>query len=494
MSKALGVLWILIILGAVFIGSYLFEPDSGNPEENTSSTTDQSVEIVTQQETLDLTEGDGKTYTEYINAAQESYNNGELSIAIKNYTAAVRLNPRSKEPFIALGNTYLANNQPDEAKTTFRTAQDLDPYSMEIQIGLIRSYINLRDIEKAKEMLDNLEQTDALVQYYQGIISILYKDFDAAKELFTFLATNEEFAIPDWVKENSLKFTEAYEIFSSYPEGEKVHLKTLLAKALSDVGEFEAAIPLLYDIIAEKNDYRDAWIVLGYSYLNTAKTLDAIDAFTQAKALNEEKSETLFFLGLAHYANNDLEKAIYYLEEADRKGFEPKDEITLRLGDLYLLKKDYDKSTIKYEETLSMNKKSMDVYVRAIWLNLNKLNNPEKALKLAVIALENNPEEPMSYNLIGWSKTALGNFEEADKYLKQALAMNPDFDAAHLNFGWLYELQGKTALAKEYYKRAYILGKGGSIANLAAQRFNHLTETELKNKYLQVDISAPSTN
>ncbi|MBT4917801.1 tetratricopeptide repeat protein, partial [Candidatus Peregrinibacteria bacterium] len=452
------------------------------------------IEIVTQQEIIDVSEADSKTYTEYIKTAQEHFNKGELNKAIEDYTSAVRLNPRSKEPLIALGNTYLLNNQPSESKATFRAAQDLDPYSMEIQIGLVRSYINLRDIEKAKEMLDNLEETDSVVQYYKGIVLILFKDFEGAKEIFTFLATNEEFTIPDWIRTNSLKFTDAYDTFTFYSEGEDVHLKTLLAKALSDAEEFEAAIPLLYDIIAEKNDYRDAWLILGYAYLNTNKILDSIDAFTQAKALNEDKPETLFFLGLAHYANNNIEKAIYYLEEADRKGYEPKDEISLRLGDLYLLKKDYEKSTIKYEETLSMNKKSMDVYVRAIWLNLNKLNNPAKALKLANIALEHNPEEPMSYNLVGWSKTALGDFEEANKYLKEALAMNPDFDAAHLNFGWLYELQGKTALAKEYYKRAYMLGQGGSIGNLAAQRYNSLTEAELKNKYLQVNISAPSNN
>jgi len=488
----MGILWILIIIGSVFIGSHLFEPASGNPE--TDVLNNENVQVVTQQEVLNLSTGENKTYTEYLNLAKGYFTENNLEKAIENYIKAIKLNPRTQDPQIALANIYLSNNQPDEAKKMFRSAQDLDPYSIEIQIGLVRSYINLRNIEKAKDVLEQLEETDPTVQYYKGIISILYKEFDEAKENFTFLATTDLVEIPDWVQENSLKFIDAYDTFSHFPEGEDVHLKTLLTKALSDVSEYEAAIPLLYDVIAEKNDYRDAWVILGYSYLNTEKTLDAIDAFTQAKALNEEKAETLFFLGLAYYANDDIEKAIYYLEDADRKGYEPRDEITLRLGDLYLLKENYEKASMKYEETLSMNKKSIDIFVRAVWLNIDKLNNPQKAEKLAQIALEHNPEDAMSYNLVGWTKAATNDFTEADKYLRQALAMNPNFDAAHLNFGWLYELQGKTALAKEYYKKAYMLGKGASIGNLAAQRFNHLTEAELKNKYLQVNISAPSTN
>jgi len=113
--------------------------------------------------------------------------------------------------------------------------------------------------------------------------------------------------------------------------------------------------------------------------------------------------------------------------------------------------------------------------VRAIWLNIDKLDNATKAVELAQKALEVHPEEAMSYNLLGWSYTATGNFQEAEQYLNQALSLNPDFDAAILNLGWLKEKQGKTVLAKEYYKKAYNLGNGNSIASLAAKRYNNIT-------------------
>ena len=241
----------------------------------------------------------------------------------------------------------------------------------------------------------------------------------------------------------------------------------------------EQHIPLLYDILNIKNNYRDAWIVLGYAYLNINKPDDAIDALTQAKDLTPEKPETLFYLGLAYFNKNDLDKAIYYIEKADKQGYEPKDQINLKLGDLYLLKKDYQKSADSYENVISKNTKNLDIFVRAIWLNIEQLDQPEKALALSQKALETHPNEAMSYNLLGWSYTALGKYDEAKKDLDIAISMQPDLDAANLNYGWLSEKSGDATEAKAYYKKAYALGHGNSVSKLAATRYNSLNQNGL---------------
>ncbi len=193
---------------------------------------------------------------------------------------------------------------------------------------------------------------------------------------------------------------------------------------------------------------------------------------------------------MAYFADNDIDKAIYYIEKADENGFEPKDEINLKLGNLYILKENFKKAAQKYEEVISANSKNIDVFVRAVWLNIDKLNDTEKALSLSETAVEKHPNKAMSYNLLGWSYTAMDDFKNAEKNLKIALSMNSNFDAAHLNFGWLYEKKGNGPLAKEYYKKAYILGRGNSIGNLAAIRFNNLVEQDLQKNY-QVDITSP---
>jgi tetratricopeptide (TPR) repeat protein len=207
--------------------------------------------------------------------------------------------------------------------------------------------------------------------------------------------------------------------------------------------------------------------------------------------LDEEKPQTLFFLGLAYFANNEIDKAIFYMEQADKYGFEPQEQIKLKLGDLYLLQNEYEKSSENYEKVLSKNTANMEIFIRIIWLNIDKLDNPEKALKFAYKALEEYPNDPMSFNLIGWALTALEEYDNAEKFLAKALELDPQFDAATLNLGWLYEKQNHTILAKEYYKKAYVFGDGNSIASLAAVRYNNVIEQETKNAYYQVDISSP---
>jgi len=141
---------------------------------------------------------------------------------------------------------------------------------------------------------------------------------------------------------------------------------------------------------------------------------------------------------------------------------------------------------------LSKNTTHLDIFTRVVWLNVDKLNNPEKALNIAQAALTNHPDTAMSYNLVGWALTANGNYSEAKTYLDKAINIEPTLDAAHLNMGWLYELKGQENKAKEYYKQAYNLGTGNSITNLAAQRFNSIAQKEVGTYYKQVNISSPS--
>lgn len=490
-NKLLTILWILIIAGTVFITIHKLKPKSDQLEKPETLT---DVTVTKDNKTIDNKNDEvprketNKTAADYTKLADEYLENEYYEKAIDNYEKAASLSPNSLEILLKLGDAYLKNNQPDQAKETFTTAAKIKPDSIDIKISLARSELNARQIEKAKEIIWLLDETNNTVKYYKAITLILYKDFDGAKKQFEAIYKADPKPTGDILKKTE-KFMEAYTTFSYYKESDKIFLQLLLAKALTGVQENQAAIPLIYDILNTKNNYRDAWIILGYAYLNINKPDDAIDALTQAKDLTPEKPETLFFLGLAHFAKNDLNKAIYYIEQADKYGYEPKEQINLKLGDLYLLKEEYKKSAKKYEVVLKTNTKNMEVFIRAIWINIDKLNDPKKALELAQKAQEKYPKTAMSYNLLGWSYTALGDFDQAKENLQTALSLEPAFDAANLNYGWLYEKQGNALLAKEYYKKAYFLGKGNSIGTLAAVRYNKLTEKELQN--YQVDVSAP---
>jgi len=469
MKKVLSILWIIILIGSVIIAITVSKPNT-EPEilPVTNENTDPQVVIkdtpVLDNEISDL------NYSELIADGDKKFAEGYTLRAIQNYKKAAQLNPNSSDPLMKLGNAYLKDGQPEQAKGTFEQAIKLNPNSIEARLALAEAYFGLKKPDEAQKIILSLNQENAQVKYYRAIIYVLAKDFEQAKKLFEQIPGND-----------SQKFLDAFKNFSYYKESDPIFLQLMLAKALTEVKEYNAAIPYLFDILNVKNDYRDAWIVLGYAYLNTNKIKDSIDALLQAKALNPDQPQTLFYLGLAYFADNDVDTAIKYLEAAEKAGYEPVDQLKLKLGDLYLIQQEYEKSANNYLELLSINQNNMEVFTKSIWLAIEKLNKPEKALEIALTALKEHPEEAMSYNLVGWAYTANNDFEKGKVYLEKALAMNSDFDAANLNFGWLYEKKGTDKLAKEYYKRAYTLGNGNSIGNLAAIRFNKITEKELAN-------------
>ncbi|MCX6735097.1 MAG: tetratricopeptide repeat protein [Candidatus Peregrinibacteria bacterium] len=467
MRKILATLWIVIIASVVFITFHFSKPKSAQLENQLPVTTTLDTKISRGQAIA--------TNGNYEKTGDEFLNKDDLENAIANYQKALTVKPSDTDLMLKLGDTYLKNNQTDEARDLFTEAVKLKPDSIDVNIALARTYLGMRQIENAKKIIWNLDDKNPRAQYYKGIIAILYKNFAGAKTIFediSKLNPKPEQSLID----NNQKFLDAYQNFSYYKGSENTYLELLLAKAMTSTNEYQAAIPLLYDILNTKNNYRDAWIVLGYAYLNINKPNDAVDALIQAKDLTPEKPETLFYLGLAYFAKDDLDKAIYYIEKADKQGYEPKDQINLKLGDLYLLKKDYQKSSDHYSNVVSTNTKNMDIFVRTVWLNIEQLNKPDAALALSKKALETHPNDAMSYNLLGWSYTALGNFADAKKNLDTAISMQPNLDATNLNYGWLSEKSGDNNQAKAYYKKAYALGRGNSISKLAATRYNSLNQ------------------
>lgn len=469
-------MWIIIIIGFAFIAFEILKPDSAPSDTK-----------VSRDQTEENTE-ENKTYTEYLKQGDSALANNDYQNAIANFANAAKLNPTSTTPLMRLADSYLRSNQIPKAIDNFEKALAINPDLTDAKIGLVKSSLAKRDIESAKNSLWQLDANNPQVQYYKAITLILYKEFDQSKDIFTNLVANEN--TDTSIKNKSTIFLDKYRTFESFKEGEEVFLETLLAKAMTEVEEYYAAIPLLFDVIDQKNNYRDAWIVLGYAYLNINQIPDAIDAFTQARYLDDDKPETLFFLGLSYYANNEYQQATNYLEAAEKAGYPLVDQINLKLGELHLLKNNFTGAVERFEKVISTDPRNIDYYIKVVWLYIEKLRQPDRALQIAEQALKYQPNLAMSFNLKGWSLTALGEFTEAKKSLNQAISIDPDLDAAYLNLGWVYEKEGTEKLAADYYKKAYVLGSGNSISLLAAERFQKLTEEEI-NQYYQSEVSAP---
>ena len=230
----------------------------------------------------------------------------------------------------------------------------------------------------------------------------------------------------------------------------------------------------LYEILREEPTYRDAWIILGYAYLTQEHYRDAQDALLKALELDPAKPETRYFLGLSYFGEDQYAAAVTQLQLAVESGYEPRVQAYQKLADVAVLAEQFDIAVKAYETVLILNSSDVTLYIRPIWLYLDKLNNADRAKELAEQAIQEHPNNAMSYNLLGWVQVAQNDLSNAEQNLNYALILDSDLAAAYLNLGWLEQKKENFEQAKEHYKRCYTLDPSGSVGNLAANRYNEI--------------------
>jgi len=414
-----------------------------------------------------------KSYEEYMQKGDTYYSSGMYALAIDSYTNASEEEPDRIEPLILIGELQILQKNYDTAKNLATKILQKNEKNTDAKVILGRANIGLEQFEEAKSILDSITIDYPDVLYYQGLLAAFFGEYERARGLLN-ASVDPEKNPEEEVKAMAQRILNAMNEFDAYQAGLHEHLQVLLARAMVQNNEPQMAKELLWKVLKENRAYRDAWIVLGYSYLKLENFGDAVDALEEAKRQDPDKPETLFYLGLAYAGNDQLQDAIDSLELAAKLNYEPKIHIEQKLAELYFQIEDYETASEKYEEVISFNARDLEYFVRPIWVYIDKLETPDKAVALAEKASLAHPDSAMAYNLLGWAQVANSDFINGKKNLQKALTYDQSFDAPYLNMGTMYEKQGEINRAKEMYKRAWELGNGSAVGNLAAEKYNEL--------------------
>lgn len=486
MKKLLTILFSLLIVLFMITALYVLEL----PPFQRTKTLNQTAENITQQSlpAFLTTQKSGtiQTYEEHMQKAKQLSDNNYPALAIAEYQSANQTSPQNPDPLIQIGRINLRNNEFIKAKQNFEQALAIQPQNTGIKIYLARALLGDRKIAEAQMVLSQISDDNQISLYYKGIIAAFFGDYDNSKKLLKSaanMATNED------ITNKANNFLSAFEEFNFNQGANKIHLKTLLGRSFAQCGEYQMAIPLLFEVIKEKKDYRDAWILLGYSYLNLQKYQDAVEALEAGKKLDPQKSETLFYLGLSYFGTNNFNLAATNLELAKKYGYQPVIQIDQKLAEIYLELKNYQQSAQNYENVLALNSSDLNLFTKPVWIYIDQLNQPEKALILGKKAVISHPREAMSYNLLGWALIASNQLDKAENQLQKALALDSNLDAAYLNLGLLNEKKGLMEQAIGFYQKAYQIGHGNSISVRAANNYNNLIGKMDKINYANLKAS-----
>lgn len=374
-------------------------------------------------------------------------------------------------PLFDVIDTYIRAGDYARAQDTLAQLLDTDPANANMLIKLVRVKIAMQQPDQARDLLTKITTPSIEKLYYQGLLAAYFHDYETAKTSLQSIVTQNP---NDPLAQKAQNVLASFSTFGTNEGGQELFLRTLLAKSFNQVEEYRLAIPLLFEVVKEKRDYRDAWILLGFAYINVNDPRNAIDALNEGLKLDPNKPETLFFLGLAYNANNDQDHAIKLIAEAINKGFEPRIQAHQKLAEMHLGRQNWVDAVREYRAVTELNSSDINYFIRPIWLYIDKLNMPDQAIELAQTALKTHPNNAMAFNLLGWAYLASSKMDDAKTNLTKALERDPNMSAAYLNFGKLYEKLGSTDSALEYYKIAVRLGAGTSVGDTAQARITAL--------------------
>ena len=221
----------------------------------------------------------------------------------------------------------------------------------------------------------------------------------------------------------------AYDEYALYPESPNIHLVTLVARALAQVQECPLAIPLLAQVTAQQDDYRDAWILRGFCDLTTRHPDYALASFEKAYSLDPEKPETQYFLARTYAALGDHRNAVTFLQYALRNGFAPEQEVrevlsreATVLGDVALAMEQYEQLTAFSDAPLEPFK---EFVILAVQTGLK-----DEAVAKAIEATEKWPDDARAFDVLGWAYIEAGDKQQARQSLERALAIDPNLHSA----------------------------------------------------------------
>jgi Flp pilus assembly protein TadD len=220
---------------------------------------------------------------------------GNASVAEKEYTVAVKLDPNDADAEVALARTYLAEGKAGDAEAAFRERLKLKPGSQEAEMGLAQSLLQQKKTADAIDALTaylNENPNDAKARVMQASALVeLGKNDDALASL-------------DRAAQSAPETVEALELRSVIYYG-----KSDFAKAVAVLQKAEAMAPEDASIHAR----------LGHALLKTKNYSGAANELNEALRLDPSSTDTLRDLVSAEYLQKDFAATLAALDALARR-------------------------------------------------------------------------------------------------------------------------------------------------------------------------------
>lgn len=435
--------------------------ESTNPKKTTKIKKENLLKELPQQQTEELT-----NTSALLERGENFLQSGLFSLAINDFSRATELTPKSRQPWNKLAGAQIASRDLSGAQTSLNTALRYFPNDEGFLTLLGEVYLQQSKFAEAQKIFEKMPEGGTRY-FYLGILAAHSGKFDEAK---TFFLQAKKLGL----EEKAQVFLNAFDQFELFPDGDPLYLRLLLAKAFDDLRFFELAIDSTKSILKERGDYRDAWIILGHSYLSLERFDLAKNVLDEALRFDPTKPETAFFLAMTEASMGAYDDAITHFSLARENGYVPQIEVTKALAEAYLNGGFYEVARKEFEKLVEIRTATVADYEKPIRISLEFLGDTATAQTLAMRAVELYPTSVEAKNLLAWAFLEGEQYAQAQVLLEEILSQNPENTQAHIYMGDYFLAQKEKEKALESYKKAYELSSHTQLGIEAAKKYNML--------------------
>jgi tetratricopeptide (TPR) repeat protein len=224
------------------------------------------------------------------------------------------------------------------------------------------------------------------------------------------------------------------------------------------VNKNSLAAPCFDKAVQLRSDLPGLWVLRGVNYLQSDSLDQAENNFSKAVTNFSDDPEINYYLGFTYNRKKESEKALIYLEKADR--LDPNNlQTLLALSALYDELQDYTRSEPIYKKMLKLRPDSPIVLNNyAYHLSVRNQNLPE-ALQMVSKALDSDPQNSAFLDTKGWIQFQMHDYENAMKNIEKSYNLKQDSAEVAEHLGDVYEKLNDLTKAQAYWQKALELDK-----------------------------------
>lgn len=336
---------------------------------------------------LSLKDLDGKVaYNAYLKRAEILQRKRNYDQAIEELTAATKLRSGKKEAWLMLGQVLLSARQTPVAVTALEKAHGRDRSDPNILRLLGLAYFRQGQLDRAEDILRQAVAAEPSSQagYYYLALVLLNKDHAAAAELVS-QSLQHDGAFGTGAKQLQNRIAELQSRIGQTKGTIAVDAYQKVSRGwiYAEVGENEVAHRLAEESLLVVADYRDAWVLKGFTEIELKDFTAAQESLTKAAEIDPTYGQIVYLQAKAAQGQNQEAAAAELYRKALDLGYH-QHQVYLDYARLLIKQGNYSEAEKQLRAAYKIDAHDITGGEELVYLLGKKMNKAKEGLEIAL--------------------------------------------------------------------------------------------------------------